>query len=107
MLSVAAFDFFFIPPVFTFAVQDTQYVFTFARDAGHGADDQHADGARRLSGRKSARSRERRTASLYAISHQLAAARTREQIAQAAMRHVADAVDAKVALLLADRRQAD
>ncbi len=30
LLSVAAFDFFFVPPYFTFAVSDTQYVVTFA-----------------------------------------------------------------------------
>ena len=29
-LNVAAFDFFFVPPKLTFAVQDTEYVFTFA-----------------------------------------------------------------------------
>jgi two-component system sensor histidine kinase KdpD len=52
---------------------------------------------------ESARKRERRTASLYAISHQLAAARAPEQIAQAAVRHVGDALDAKVALLLPKR----
>jgi len=30
LLSVSAFDFFFVPPYFTFAVSDTQYVVTFA-----------------------------------------------------------------------------
>ena len=30
VLSVAAFDFFFVPPYLTFAVTDTQYVVTFA-----------------------------------------------------------------------------
>lgn len=30
VLGVAAFDFFFVPPVFTFAVSDTQYLVTFA-----------------------------------------------------------------------------
>ena len=30
LLSVAAFDFFFVPPYFTFAVSDTQYLVTFA-----------------------------------------------------------------------------
>src|SRR6185295_14196570 len=29
-LSVAAFDFFFVPPYLTFAVSDTQYLLTFA-----------------------------------------------------------------------------
>ena len=30
VLSVAAFDFFFVPPYFTFAVSDTEYLVTFA-----------------------------------------------------------------------------
>ena len=30
VLAVAAFDFFFVPPQFTFAVSDTQYLITFA-----------------------------------------------------------------------------
>ena len=100
VLSVAAFDFFFIPPVLTFAVQDTQYVLTF------GVMLVTALTISTLTSRiafqaESARFRERRTASLYAISQQLAAARTLDQIAQAAVRHVAEAVDAKVALLVA------
>ena len=101
ILSVAAFDFFFVPPYFTFAVQDTQYIFTFAVMLAT------AFTISTLTTRvafqaESARARERRAASLYAMSHQLAAARTLEQIAQAAVRHVSDAVDAKVAVLVAD-----
>jgi two-component system sensor histidine kinase KdpD len=100
VLSVAAFDFFFIPPVFQFVVEDTQYVFTFAVMLGTALTISTLT-TRVTFQAESARKRERRTASLYAISHQLAAARTPEQIAQAAVRHVAEAVDAKVAILLA------
>jgi two-component system sensor histidine kinase KdpD len=99
LLSVAAFDFFFIPPFLTFAVEDTQYVFTFAVMLGTALTISTLT-TRVTFQAESARKRERRTASLYAISHQLAAARTPEQIAQAAVRHVAEAVDAKVAILL-------
>ena len=42
VLGVAAFDFFFIPPQWTFAVTDTQYLFTFAVMLDHGFDHQHA-----------------------------------------------------------------
>jgi two-component system sensor histidine kinase KdpD len=100
VLSVAAFDFFFIPPFLTFAVHDTQYVFTFAVMLATALTISTLT-TRVTFQAESARARERRTASLYAISHQLAAARTPEQIAQAAVRHVAEAVDAKVAILLA------
>ncbi|HEX3726692.1 MAG TPA: sensor histidine kinase KdpD [Pirellulales bacterium] len=100
LLSVAAFDYFFVPPVLTFAVQDTQYVLTFAVMLGTALTISTL--TTRVSFQaESARKRERRTASLYAISHQLAAARTPEQIAQATVRHVGEAVDAKVTILLA------
>jgi two-component system sensor histidine kinase KdpD len=103
VLSVAAFDFFFIPPVLTFAVQDTEYLFTFAVMLATAMVISTLTHRVKFQA-ESARSREQRTASLYAISHQLAAARTREQVAQAAMRHIADAVDAKVAVLVDDEQ---
>jgi two-component system sensor histidine kinase KdpD len=101
VLSVATFDFFFVPPVFTFAVQDTQYVFTFVVMLATALTISTLT-TRVTFQAESARSRERRTASLYSISHQLAAARMLEQIAQAAVRHVADAIDAKVTVLVSD-----
>jgi len=101
LLSVAAFDFFFVPPFFTFAVQDTEYIFTFAVMLATALTISTLT-TRVTFQAESARARERRAASLYAMSHQLAAARTLEQIAQAAVRHVSDAVDAKVAVLVAD-----
>src|SRR2546428_8102160 len=74
VLSVAAFDFFFVPPYLTFAVADMQYLVTFSvmlfvalvistltvrlR--------QQADAARQ---------RERRTSALYAMSRELASIR--------------------------------
>ena len=100
LLSVATFDFFCVPPFYTFAVEDTQYLFTFAVMLATAATISTLT-ARVAFQADSARQRERRTASLYALSHQLAAARTPEQIAQAAVRHVSEAVDAKVAVLLA------
>lgn len=99
VLSVAAFDFFFVPPVLTFAVQDTQYLFTFAVMLATALTISSLTARVRFQA-ESARRREQRVASLYAISHQLAAARTFEQIAHASIRQVAEAVDAKVAVLL-------
>ncbi|MGD9722729.1 MAG: DUF4118 domain-containing protein [Pirellulales bacterium] len=104
VLAVAAFDFFFIPPTFTFAVQDTQYVITF------GVMLATALLISTLTARvqfqvESARQRERRTASLYAISQQLAGARTRDAIAKIALRHVTEAVDAEAVLLFPDAQQ--
>lgn len=101
VLGVAAFDFFFIPPRLTFAVEDAQYLFTFlamlitAVVIGTLT-------ARVKFQAESARQRERRTASLYAISRLLAATQSRDQIARAAVQHVTSAVDARVVVLLAD-----
>jgi two-component system sensor histidine kinase KdpD len=100
VLGVAAFDFFFVPPFFTFAVHDTQYLFTFAVMLATALTISTLT-TRVTFQAETARTRERRTASLYAISHQLAAARTVEQIAVATVRHVSEAVDGKVTILLA------
>ena len=90
VLGVAAFDFFFVPPHGTFAVADTQYFFTFAvmlfTAIVIGTLTAHVTFQA-----ESARQRERRTVSLYAMSRQLAATQSRDQIARAALRHVADA----------------
>lgn len=99
VLSVAAFDFFFVPPYLTFAVDDTQYLFTFVVMLATALTISTLT-SRVTFQAESARTRERRTASLYAISHQLAAARTLEQIAQASSQHVGEAIDGKVAILL-------
>jgi two-component system sensor histidine kinase KdpD len=89
VLSVAAFDFFFVPPHLTFAVSDSQYVVTFAVMLAvslvistlAAQVRAQADAARR---------REQRTQVLYAMSRDLAAARTVEEIALVASRHVSD-----------------
>ncbi|NUQ64765.1 MAG: sensor histidine kinase KdpD [Pirellulales bacterium] len=101
VLSVAAFDFFFVPPHLTFAVRDTQYVFTFAVML------LTAIVISTLTARvkfqaESARAREHRTASLYAMSRELAATQGREQIARVAVRHAAEAAETRVVVLLPD-----
>lgn len=100
-LSVLSFDFFFVPPRFSFAVSDTQYLITFvvmllvglvissmtvrikhqAKIAGH---------------------RERRTASLYLMSRELAATRGEESIMRVAIKHVAEVFEAQAVVLLPD-----
>lgn len=104
VLGVAAFDFFFIEPKFTFAVEDTQYLITFAVMLATALSISTLTARVRFQV-ESARQRERRTASLYAMSHQLGGARTRGQIAEAAARHVAEAVDAQAVLLFPDAQR--
>ena len=101
VLSVAAFDFFFVPPYLTFAVSDSQYVVTFAVmlvvalvistltvQTRHQAE--------------SARQRERRTAALYAMSRELASTRGVDELLRIAVRHVGEVFGSEVAVSLPD-----
>jgi two-component system sensor histidine kinase KdpD len=99
VLSVVAFDFFFIPPYFSFAVSDLSHILTFAvmfvvavviGNLTKRIRDQ-AD---------SARNRERRTASLYGIARELGLAHSRELLLAAAARHVHDVFAVRVAFLM-------
>jgi len=99
VLSVAAFDFFFVPPYWTFAVSDTQYFVTFGVMLVV---------ALLISGlatrvreqAEAARQRERRTATLYALSRDLAGTRGLEEIARSAARHTSEALSVQAAVIL-------
>lgn len=99
MLSVVSLDFFFIPPFYSFAVGDLRHVVTFAvmffvaivisrltRRVHDQAD--------------AARGRERRTASLFSLTRELAGAESLDALLRASARHVADVFDANVTILL-------
>ncbi len=101
VLSVAAFDFFFVTPYFTFAVSDAQYLVTFAVMlvvalviSGFTV--------RTRAQAESARQRERRTAALYALSRELASTRGAENLLRAAVKHIAELFGGQVAILLPD-----
>jgi two-component system sensor histidine kinase KdpD len=102
ILSVAVFDFCFVPPHRTFAVGDTQYLLTFLIMLLTGLVISTLT-ARVQFQVRSARSRERRTAALYATSRELAATQSREQIARIAARHVAAATDIRAIVLLPNK----
>lgn len=98
VLSVAAFDFFFIPPHFTFAVADSQYLLTFAvmllvalliSTLASRARAQ-ADAVRQ---------RERRTSSLYAMSRDLGAAQNVDDVGMISAKHVEEVTSAQVFVL--------
>jgi two-component system, OmpR family, sensor histidine kinase KdpD len=103
VLSVAAFDFFFVPPTFTFAVTDTQYLVTFATMLGS-ALLVSTLAVRLREQAEEARRRERRTAALYALSRDLADAPTTVDLQEAAMARVRETFDCDAALLLPDSR---
>jgi two-component system, OmpR family, sensor histidine kinase KdpD len=101
VVNVAAFDFCFVPPQFTFAVTDLQYVVTFAVMllvaliiASLVA---NVRAQTRVAG-----ARERRTALLYAMSRELAAARTQENLAKISVKHVAETFTAQAEVLFPD-----
>jgi two-component system sensor histidine kinase KdpD len=89
VLSVAAFDFLFVPPHLTFAVADSQYVVTFAVMLVVSLLISTLAAQVRAQA-DAARQRERRTQVLYATSRDLAAARTVEEVAHVVARHVSD-----------------
>jgi two-component system sensor histidine kinase KdpD len=98
ILSVAAFNFFFVPPYFTFAVSDVRYFVTFAVmlivaivvSSLTLRIRQQAD---------SARHRERRTAALYDLSRELASMRGEQDLVQAAARHISEVFGCQVVVL--------
>jgi K+-sensing histidine kinase KdpD len=91
-LSVAAFDFFFVPPRLTFAVSDARSLITFAVMFGVGT----AIGslvARLRAAEAASRERERRTAALPAFTRDTAAASEVSEVLDAARRHVTELRD--------------
>jgi len=101
VLSVAAFDFFLVPPYYTFAVAEAQDLLTF------GAMFVVALVISGLTVRirwlaDSARQRESRTAALYAMSRDLASAREVSAILEAAVRHIGEVFRGQVTVLLPD-----
>jgi two-component system sensor histidine kinase KdpD len=102
VLSVLAFDFIFVPPYLSFSVTDLSHIVTFGvmflvSVVISGLTNRIRDQA------DAARGRERRTASLYAVSRELGTATARPALLQAAAQHVNEVFDVKVAMLLPAR----
>jgi two-component system sensor histidine kinase KdpD len=98
-LSVAAFDFFFVPPPLTLAVADTEYLITFAALFTVGVV------ISKLVAMSSARAeiireREVQTASLYYLSRDLAAAVDIRAILDAIVRNFGESFNGRLAVLL-------
>ena len=106
VLSVGCFDFFFIPPLYTFAVRDLSHVVTFAVMFMVALVISGLTQRVRVQA-AAAGQREQRTASLYALSRELAATNQVEEIARIAARHLFDALGVEAVLFVpaADRSQ--
>lgn len=101
LLSVAAFDFFFVPPHFTFAVGDARFLVTFSVMFVV------AYVITRLTLRireqaETSRKRERSTAALYALSQELARERKKERIYDIAVRHLNEIFQSQIVVLVLD-----
>jgi two-component system sensor histidine kinase KdpD len=96
VLSVAGFDFFFVPPYYTFAVADVKYVITFAvmLTVGILVSTLAATTRRQV---EAAAARERRTAALLSLARELAVCADFAAIADVATRHLGAAFDSDVA----------
>jgi two-component system sensor histidine kinase KdpD len=101
VLNVASFDFFFVPPRFTFAVGDAQYLITFAVMLTIALTIATLVASVRQQTRV-AGARERRTAMLYAMSRELAATRGSSAMARIAVKHVAEVFQCAAVVLLPD-----
>ena len=98
--NTAAFDFFFIPPRFTFYVAEPQYLLTMAGMMIVALVIANLMVSIRRQ-TEAAAAREQRTATLYALCRDLAAAPDARSIAAAAAAHVAAAVEGAAALVFA------
>jgi two-component system sensor histidine kinase KdpD len=103
LLSVAAFDFFFVPPYFTFAVNDIRFVVTFGvmlvvayvitwltlqiREQS-----------------EASRKRERSTSALYALSRELARERKKNRIFDIAAKHISEVFQSQIVILIVDEQ---
>ncbi len=101
VLSVASFDFFLVPPYYTFAISDTEYLLTFAVMLTTALVVSTLT-VRLRQQAEAARTREERTAALYAMSRDLAAAPDLDAVLKAAAQHIHSVFLSQVLLLLPD-----
>jgi two-component system sensor histidine kinase KdpD len=99
LLSVLAFDFFCIPPYYSFAVSDTQYLITFAGLLTVGAVISTLVARARVQ-TETLRTREAQTTNLYALSRELASAVSLNDILNTVIRHVSDTLPGQVAIFI-------
>jgi two-component system sensor histidine kinase KdpD len=103
-LGVLSFDFFFVPPVFTLVVADTEYLLTFIvfLTVGLVISTQVARSRERA---ESLRLREVQTASLYYLSRDLAGAADLVAVTGAVLRNIRESLKAEIVVFLADGEQ--
>ncbi len=99
LLSVLAFDFFFVPPYLSFEPQDAGYIVTFIVMLLVALTISNMT-IRIKEQAEAARERERRTASLYEMSREFARRSSVDDLVQVAIRHIEDVFNSPVVILL-------
>lgn len=103
LMSVAAFDFFFVPPYFTFAVSDIRFVVTFGiMFVVAYVITQLTLKIREQS--EASRKREMSTAALYALSRELARERKKSRIFDIAVKHISEVFKSQIVILILDEQ---
>lgn len=100
-MSVVSFDFFFVPPRFTFAVGDVQYLVTFAVMLAVGLTTAHMTAGLRFQARVASH-RDERSRTLYEFARALSSALQAEQIVTVSDEFVERTFRADLTLLLPD-----
>ncbi|WP_084090730.1 sensor histidine kinase [Andreprevotia lacus] len=103
VLSVAAFDFFFVPPRFSFSVSDTQYLLTFVVMLAVALIIGQLTARLRFEATV-ATYRERRTRALYELGRELAGALTAPQVVEIGMRQLEGLFQSEVRVFLPDSK---
>jgi two-component system sensor histidine kinase KdpD len=101
VLSIACFNFFFVPPRLTFAVSNFQYLVTFAVMLAVALTIATLMANVRMQTRV-AGARERRTSLLYAMSRELSRTRGAGNMVQVSVRHVSETFASQAAVMLPD-----
>ncbi len=105
ILSVACFDFFFVPPYMSFAVSDAQYFLTLLvmLIVALTLSTLTVRGRQQM---ELAKQRERQTAALYAMTREQVTASNIELILAASLKHLNEVFDSKAVVLLPDEHGA-
>jgi two-component system sensor histidine kinase KdpD len=101
--NMLAFDYFFVPPLYSFDVEDTHYLFTLGVMLTVALVIANLMVSIRRH-RDTADAREQRTAVLYAMSRELAVATDAPAMAAAAVRHICAVFQSTAVVLIADER---
>ncbi len=96
-------DFFFVPPRYSFAVSDTQYIFTFGVMLAVALIVSTLTVRVRMSA-VAARLREKRISALHGLSRKLASTRGTKELLESAVAQISEVFDCQVVALLPDAR---